>query len=235
MADPLLQRFWRAAMHNKRLKLASVALALLSWFIVHSIISHERLVRDVPVSIRTDEGWAVLDTAVQTVNILFRGSQEDLRRLEQSPARVEIDARKLAGGPHLIRLDSEHVLAAGGARPIYLDPPNVGFILDPQGEKRVTVRAAFQGDAMEGAQVTQIHCEPATVTLHGPRRRLAEIDSVTTVPIDLEGRSRPFRKTHVALVLSPDTWLANGAASNITVEVTIVERAVPPGTNRFSP
>lgn len=235
MGDPLLQRIWRAATHNKRLKLASVALALLSWFIVHSIISHERLIRDVPVSIRTDEGWAVLDAAVQAANILFRGSQEDLRLLEQSPIRIEIDARKLAGGPHLIRLDSAHVLAAGAARPIYLDPPNVGFVLDPQDEKRVMVKAVFQGETVEGAQVMQVRCEPATVILHGPRRRLAETDSVATTPIDLEGRSRPFRKTHVALVLLPDTWLANGTASNITVEVAIVERTVPPGSNRLTP
>jgi YbbR domain-containing protein len=235
MGDPLLQRIWRAATHNKRLKAASVALALLSWFIVHSIISHERLVREVPVSIRTDDGWAVLDVAVKSVNILFRGSQEDLRRLEQSPVRVEIDARRLAGGPHLLRLDTAHVLAAGAARPMYMDPPNVGFILDPQGEKRVAVRAAFQGEALEGVQMVQVRCDPATVMLHGPRRRLAEIEAVATVPIDLEGRSRPFRKTHVALVLSPDTWLANGTVSNITVEVTLAENVLPPGSNRLTP
>ncbi len=235
MANPFLQRFWHAAMQNKRIKVASVALALLSWFIVHAIISHERLVREVPVTVRTDEGWAVLDVSVKQVSILFRGSQEDLRRLEQSPVRVEIDARKLAGGPHLIRLDSEHVLAAGAARPIYLDPPNVGFVLDPQGEKRVAVKAVFQGEIVEGAQLTQVRCEPATITLHGPRRRLAGLDSIPTQPIDLEGRSRSFRKTHVALVPLPDTWVANGSMSNVTVEISLAERSVPPGTNPLSP
>jgi YbbR domain-containing protein len=118
---------------------------------------------------------------------------------------------------------------------MYMDPPNVGFILDPQGEKRVAVRAAFQGEALEGVQMVQVRCDPATVMLHGPRRRLAEIEAVATVPIDLEGRSRPFRKTHVALVLSPDTWLANGTVSNITVEVTLAENVLPPGSNRLTP
>ena len=224
MADPLHLRIWRAAMHNKRLKLASVALALVSWFVIHSIISHERLVRDVPVTIRTDEGWAMLDAGVKTVNILFRGSQEDLRVLELAPVRVEVDARKMSGGPQQVRLTAAQVPAAGTARIIYIDPPIVEFVLDQQGEKKVAIRADFQGNAVEEAEVTQINYEPATVTLHGSRRRLAEIDAVHTTPIDLEGRSRPFRKTHVALVLKPDTWLANGTASNVTVDVTIAER-----------
>jgi YbbR domain-containing protein len=224
MGDPLHLRIWRAVMHNKRLKLASVALALVSWFVIHSIISHERLVRDVPVTIRTDEGWAVLDAGVKTVNILFRGSQEDLRVLDLAPVRVEVDARKMNGGPQQVRLTAAQVPAAGTARIIYMDPPIVEFVLDQQGEKKVAVQADFQGNAVEEAEVTQIHYEPAAVTLHGARRRLAEIDAVHTMPIDLEGRSRPFRKTHVVLVLKPDTWLANGTASNVTVDVTIAER-----------
>lgn len=224
MADPLHLRIGRVLMHNKRLKLASVALALLSWFVIHSIISHERLVRDVPVSIRTDEGWAVLDAGVKTVDILFRGSQEDLRALETVPVRVELDARKMSGGAQHIRLTAAHVPAAGTARIIYISPPTLDFVLDPQGEKKVAVRADFQGNALEDAEVTQVRYEPASVTLHGPRRRLAEIGEVRTIPIDLEGRSRPFRKSHVALVLKPDTWLANGTVSNVTVDVTISER-----------
>lgn len=223
MADPLHQRFWHAATHNKRLKLASVVLALVSWVVIHSIISHERFVRDVPVNIRTDEGWAVLDAGVKTVNILFRGSQEDLRALELAPLRVEVDVRKMSGGQQQVRLTSAHVPAAGSARIIYFDPPQVEFVLDPQDKKPVAVQADFQGNEMEGAKVMQVNCEPATVMLHGPRRRLAELSAVHTVPIDLEGRSRPFRKAHVALVLKPDTWLANGTASNVTVDVTIAE------------
>jgi YbbR domain-containing protein len=224
MADPLHLRIGRAALHNKRLKLASVVLALVSWYVIHSIISHERLVRDVPVNIRTDEGWAVLDAGVKTVNILFRGSQEDLRALELVPVRVEVDVRKMSGGPQQLRLTAAQVPVAGAARIVFIDPPSVEFVLDQQGEKEVAVQADFQGNAVEDAEVTQVRYEPATITLHGPRRRLAEIDRVHTTPIDLEGRSRPFRKTHVALVLKTDTWLAAGTVSNVTVDVTIAER-----------
>ena len=224
MADPLHLRIGRAVLNNKRLKAASVGLALLSWFVIHSIISHERMVLGVPVTIRTDEGWAVLDAGVKTVNILFRGSQEDLRVLEMAPVRVEVDARKMVGGQQQVRLTAAHVPAAGTARIIYIDPPTVEFVLDQQSAKKVAVQADFQGNAVEEAEITQIRYEPATITLHGPLRRLAEIDRVLTTPIDLEGRSRPCHKTHVALVLKPDTWLATGTASNVTVDVTIAER-----------
>jgi len=122
-------------------------------------------------------------------------------------------------------LTASHVQAAGMARPIYIEPPGLTFVLDQQGEKRVAVKADFQGSPVEECEVTRVVCEPEQVVLHGPRRRLAEIEAVHTAPIDLEGRSRPFRKTHVPLALNRETWLNNGAASNVTVHVTIAERA----------
>lgn len=224
MAAPLFQRIIAAITNNKGPKLAALLLALVSWYAIHANISHERLIKDVPVTIRTDEGWAVLDAPVKSVNIQFRGSLDDLRLLEQAPIRVEVDARKMSSGLRQVRLTAAHVQATGAARPVYLDPPNVVFVLDQQGEKRITVKADFQGNPIEDYEMTRWVCMPAQVVLHGPRRRLAEMDVVHTVPIDLEGRSRPFRKTHVLLALNNETWLANGTASNVTVDVTIEER-----------
>jgi len=138
--------------------------------------------------------------------------------------RVEVDARKTKGGLQQVRLTAANVLAPGMARLVFVEPANLAFMLDQQGEKLVTVEADFQGNPVEEFEKTQVVCAPAQVLLHGPRRQLAELTAVRTAPIDLEGRSRPFRKTHVPLALAPDTWLANGTASNITVNVTIAER-----------
>ena len=224
MAEPVFQRIARAVANNKGLKAAALLLALVSWFLIHTNISHERLVKDVPVTIRAEEGWAVLDTSVPSVNVLFRGSLNDLRLLEQAPIRIEVDARKAGGGRRQVRLTASHVQAAGLARPIYIEPIEIAFVLDQQGEKRVTVKADFQGGPVEECEVTHVVCEPEQVVLHGPRRRLAEIEQVHTTPIDLEGRSRPFRKTHVPLALNSETWLNNGTASNVIVHITIAER-----------
>jgi len=225
MAESLFQRLLRAVINNKSFKLVALLLALVSWYLIHANISHERLIKAVPLTIRAEEGWAVLDASLQNVNILFRGSLEDLRLLEQAPVRLEVDARKLLGGWRQVRLTTANVLAAGAARPVYFDPPNLTFTLDQKGEKRLTVEAEFQGSPIQDFEVTRITYEPAEVIVHGPQRLLAGIESVRTTPIDLEDRSRPFRKTHVALMLPSDTWLANGTASNITVDVTIAERA----------
>jgi YbbR domain-containing protein len=225
MAEPIVQRGVRALAHNKGLKVVALVLALVSWFLIHTNISHERLVKDVPVTIRAEEGWAVLDVSAPSAQVLFRGSLNDLRLLEQAPIRLEVDARKASGGRQQVRLTASHVQAAGMARPIYIEPVEVAFVLDQQGEKRVVVKADFQGSPVEECEVTRVVCEPAHVVLHGPRRRLAEMESVHTAPIDLEGRSRPFRKTHVPLALNSATWLDNGTASNVTVHVTIAERA----------
>jgi len=225
MAETRFQQLLTALANNRGLKAAALLLALVSWYLIHADISHERLIKEVPVTIRAAEGWAALEASALSVNILFRGSVEDLRVLEQSPVRVEVDARKKTSGLQQVRLTAAHVLAAGSARPTFMDPPNVTFMLDQQGEKSLAVEAEFQGSPIQGFEVARITYEPSEVMLHGPQRLLVGVNSVRTMPIDLEDRSRPFRKTHVALTLPPDTWLANGTASNITVDVAIAEHA----------
>ena len=221
-----LKRLARVAANNRGIKLASLLAALIIWYAIRTAISHEALVKDVPLVIQVAEGWVAMDEKVKTADVLFRGAQEDIRRLDRSQIRLEVDLRAWKKpGPQLIRLDTRNVQSPGGARPVFVQPAEFAVTLDQEGEKRMPVKAEFQGSLLEDYEVTQAVCEPATVLLYGPRRRLDGMDLVHTTPIDLEGRSRSFRKTHVGLMLAGGTRMARGGSSNIAVAVAIEEHS----------
>lgn len=64
-------RVWQAVQHNKGTKLASLLLALICWYAIQAAISFEAVVTDVPLTVKVNEGWAVLDRSDKTVDVLF--------------------------------------------------------------------------------------------------------------------------------------------------------------------
>lgn len=220
---PVLSRLF---LHNKGAKIASVCVACVVWYIIQSIINYETVVPDVPLTIEVEPGWAILDRSPDTVDVLFRGSQDDIRKLSRDQVSVDVDVR---GQPFqstsTVRLDARNIKAPGAVRAVAVRPDEVTLRLDQEGEKQVAVKADLQGGPPEGYEVESVICTPASVVLYGPRQRLDEVETVRTLPIDLEGRTRSFRKLKMGIAQPGEAWAARIAPSNVTVEVTIVERS----------
>ncbi len=221
-----LERIRGLLLHNKGLKIASVVLAFVTWYAIRSVINFETVVSDIPITIQVNPGWAILDRSAQTVDVLFRGSQEDVRYLNRDQITVEADIRgKSFAGALNVKLLPKNVQAPGAVRAVLIWPDEVTLKLDQEGEKQVPVKADLQGAVPEGYEVDKVECTPASVLLQGPRQRLDEIESVRTAPIDLEDRVRSFKKMKM-MVLSPsENWVGRVNPSNVVVEITIVERS----------
>ncbi|MFH0954277.1 MAG: CdaR family protein [Verrucomicrobiota bacterium] len=213
-------------LNNKAAKAASLFLAVVTWYAIQAVISFETVVTDVPLTIQTDDGWAILDRSADSVDVVFRGSQEDVRRLDPDQIRVDVDIRgRSSKGSSTVKIRRENVRAPGAVRPVLIRPDIVTLRLDQEGEKQVAVKADLQAAPPEGYEMEQVVCTPASVTVYGPRQRLDDIDAVHTAPIDLEGRSRSFKKLKMPVIAPGETWAARIAPSNVAVEVVIVERS----------
>ena len=223
-----LERFKLPEMlaRNKGGKLVALGLAFITWYAIQTVINYESVVSDVPLNIELDDGWAILDRSARTVDILFRGSQEDVRFLNPEQVKATVDLRgHTEEGTQVIRLRPKNITAPGAARPIQVRPDEVTLRLDRESEKQVPVKADLQGAPPEGYEVERVICNPATVSLVGPRQRLDEVESLRTAPIDIEGRSRTFKKLKVAVQQPSETWVARMSPGHVAVEVSMIERA----------
>ncbi len=226
MADKSSNFLVRFIKHHAGWKLLSLLLAIVTWYAIQAVISFEAVVTDIPLNIRVKEGWAILDRSATAVDVRFRGSQDDIRFLSKDQVRVDVN---IEGQPFqdslAVKLLPSNIHAPGAVRPIMIRPDEVVLKLDQEGEKEVPVKVDFQGMPPEGVEVSQSICTPATITLMGPRQRLGEIKAVFTAAIDLEGRSRSFKKMNVPLVAPSETWMAHMKPDNVTVDVTMGEPA----------
>ena len=127
-------------------------------------------------------------------------------------------------GSREVPLGPRNVKVTGGARAVSVDPSDITLTLDREGERVVSVRADIVGNPPEGYEVEKVECTPASIRLQGPQGRLAGIESVSTVPIDLEGRLQSFGLTRT---ISPPsaTWSASMDPDRERIDVTLVERS----------
>jgi hypothetical protein len=216
----------RSAVRNNRgLKITAVVLAVVAWYAVREAISSEAMIKNVRLNVETDEGWAVLDQSVTDVDVLFRGSDNDLRYLnrEQITVTVDMRGRRSREGTVVMKIGPEHVKALTGARAIRVDPNEITLSIDREGDKEVPVKADVVGTPPEDFEVSKVVCTPATVVVHGPRQRLAAVETVRTEPIDLEGRLRSFQLNRTILPLG-ESWSARVVPDSVNVQVSIVQR-----------
>lgn len=218
---PTFIRFLR---NNSGLKLLALLLAIASWYGIRKITSNETLIKDVPLHITVDKGWAVLDQSVSDVDVLFSGTLVDLRNIDRNDIKLDLDRQgRTESGTTIVALTPKLVKGTGSARPIRIDPSEVRIIVDRESEKEVPVKADIVGSPPEGIEVSSIVCTPATAVISGPQQRLAEIDRVLSQPIDLEGRIVSFQLTKP--ILAPGgTWTARINPPSVRVEVNLVER-----------
>jgi YbbR domain-containing protein len=214
-----------AIRHNRGLKVAALAGAVVLWYAIREVTSFEAKVQGVQLDVLLDPGWAVLDRSIDEVDVLFRGSPSDIRYLNRDQIRVEVDLRgQSVAGSRDVRLGPRKVRAPGGVRAISVDPSEITLSLDREGAREVAVKADIVGNTPDGFEVESVVCTPGQVRLQGPEGRLAGIAEAKTGPIDLEGRLRSFTLTRT--VLSPsETWSARVEPDRVRVDVKIVERS----------
>ncbi len=211
---------------NKGIKLVALVLAITSWYAIRRVISHEKVVRDVPVNILLDEGWAVLDRSANSVDVLFGGSQGAIASLHSDDIRVVADMRgEASGGSVVVPLTPKHVQGAlGGVRAMQVRPAEITLSLDQEGYNQLPVKAQIVSEPPVGYEVGKVVTTPASARLYGSLQRIREVDALQTEPIDLKGRVTSF-EVRTPIASPSERWVARIEPDSALVNVTLVERS----------
>lgn len=228
MADRPVTPELRDRRTNRWLAVLSMVLASIAWYAIREAISFETVLRDVPVLVRPGDGLTVLEQSHDTADIRFRGARSDLAQLDAERTRVQVDVPAAApsekGARITLTLRPSHVRSPSGARAVRIEPDEISFSVDREGERLVPVKAEFQDVPPEGYEIGSITCAPAAVLLKGPLSKLQEVDVLRTMPIDLQGRVQSFRVR--GSVVPPAAFTgARVDPDRVMVEVGIVEHA----------
>lgn len=217
------QRVVGMVRHNWGLKSMALLMGLVSWYVIQDAISFEVVIPDVRLQFQVHEGMAILNQSASTVDVTFRGSQEDIQRLDPRRLQAIVDLEnEKSPRPKEITLTSDIIRGVRGPRVVALHPARVHVTLDQQAEKRVPVKGRTTGTPLLG-EVGAVVCEPSTVVLRGPAAKLRTTECLYTQPMDVDGRVESFAR-RVPLQPPGDNWVAQMDPAEVQVKVELTRK-----------
>ncbi len=141
----------------------------------------------------------------ESVTVRLRGTGKQILRLRYLRPAVTIGLGEVGPGTFQRTLGPADVPLEGTTGVTVLSvlaPEVLSLDVEPRGERRVRVIAAFDGDPQRGYTLGEPLVRPAQVRLSGPARWLALQDSVLTRPIAVAGR-RESLEVMQALAMLP--------------------------------
>jgi len=213
--------------------LLCVVLAFLAWQGIRSNIGFEVSVADIEVDVDVPEGWAVWDKSVSKVNILFRGSREDIRYLNNKQLRVVIPVPDPEQGKEMVVEFKSKFLenpTSANAKVIRFSPDKVVVKLDQEGEKLLPVKATVNGSLPEGLEIERMVCTPAIVRVTGAEHVLDGMENIHTLPVELKNRQSSFKESvqielpqSSRLSIDPE-WVTVEFALEVRSSTTVLEK-----------
>ena len=209
------------------LRVVSLAAAVLVWYAIRAATSNSTIVTDIPLPIQPPPYWSVVECSAKTIDVAFLGTRDDLRYLNRELIKATVDARTHDHNQSfVVSLGPANINAPGSARIDFIRPSILTVRLDREITKQVPVKVETQNLLPDGYEIEKVVVTPATVELSGPAQRLADIEAISTVPVDLDGRIRSINKRRLAL--APGEGMAEVVLnpSAVTLDLSIVERSV---------
>ncbi|HVM61799.1 MAG TPA: CdaR family protein [Verrucomicrobiae bacterium] len=182
--------------NDARLKLVSLVLAACTWFFVKGITSDWRLIEGVPLEVKARTGLTVLQTSASTINVVVRGTREDVRQVSRQDLSAVVDlTQDDRVGPILVKLTPKSIRHSRRVQVSEIDPPEVTVNVDQMIEREFPVQAQLVGDLPPGLATERVVTDPPKIRERGPRTLLDGMTAVSTLPIDVTGRRTSFRES----------------------------------------
>ncbi len=214
-----------AVVENWMLKLLALFLAALTVLGVRQITNHAEEFA-VPIVIKVEAGAAILNQDARTAYITCRGSDDDLRRVDERQLRAVV--RPALGGyagSERVPIGPKNIEGwLRGVQVVRVRPDVVTVSFDREVANDVAVaRPELVGTPMIGR--AEVDHEPKTVTLSGPRMKLADKKIVRTEPINVEGAVESFT-TQVKVLVEAEEGIYRVEPATVSARVTIVTESV---------
>jgi YbbR domain-containing protein len=164
-------------------------------------------------------GFTASDPVVDRTTVTVRGAQSLVARVAAAVARVSIDASG-------INVDSDVDLVAVDDRgdvvsPVNLEPSRVHVKIQVGEEllsRTVPVVPSMTGDLALGYSVRDVTINPLTVTVTGEASLISGLESITTAPVDIGGRSDDLA---VTVSLAPPAGVNVIGSTDVRVRVRV--------------
>lgn len=203
------------------LRLLALGLALGIWFsasVEDRLVSSERQV-EASVSYNRPRGFLILDS-IRTVNVRLLGSKNAIRQLNPNTVSVQVDLPRGEEGTVTINLSDEDILVPPGLEVVSIEPNTILVQMEREVTQRVPVIPRLVGQPARGAEVDEPEVFPNQVLVSGPASIVKDLESLTTRPVSLNGRTTTFEETVAVTVDNPLVQIVQPTTVSVRVPIT---------------
>jgi YbbR domain-containing protein len=174
-------------LENIPLKLVSLGLATMLWFVIAGEKTSEMGV-SAPLELQNfPKDLEVTGEPVDNVEVRLRASPGIIQRIGPGDVSAQLDLAGLQEGEHIVHLTDKSIRMPFGVKVVKITPSLLTLNLERTLQKVVPVRPRLVGRPGPGFEVGDVRADPAEVRIAGPRSRVQEVESAFTEPLSIEG------------------------------------------------
>ena len=210
-------------MKNLGLKIVSLLLAAVVWFVVSGPRRErvrERIVT-APISLVALRNDLVITTDIPgSVAVRVRGRSADLRALASQSLEVPVDLSWVdKAGEVAITLRSNAMNVPPDIEVVSIEPNKIRFRIEQLRQRAVTIRPFLVGDPPVGYMIGEASANPALALVSGPASQIVKLSEVATERIIMTGRTGTFVQNVAVVSDSPLVRVISPLTTQVTVPV----------------
>lgn len=187
-------RFLSVIINEWHLKIAALVCAVFTYFF-YDMISLEERYLTIPLEIKMSDTMVPSEAYPDVVKLTVRGKGENIYLFSDDDFRATADFSGYGEpGHYVVPIVVKPHRSAAFVSDVQIEPtPKVmNLTLDWQMTKQADVVPNFVGFPVSGYEIAEIQVIPSTVEISGPESVVSLIESVSTVPVSLDGYDRSF-------------------------------------------
>ena len=201
------------------LKVVSVVIAVLVWFMVASEESVERGLR-VPLEFQGFPAGLEIEGEPPTlVDVRVRGASSHVAQMTAGDVVAVLDLSAAGPGQRLFTMTPEQVRVPFGVEVVQVQPATIAMVFDRSESRELRVRAVWEGDPAPGFVVGRVTVDPAAVEVVGPAGALERTSEALTETISVAGIHETITKSVPVGFLDPALRLKTPRRASVMIEV----------------
>ncbi|MCM3881553.1 MAG: CdaR family protein [Vicinamibacterales bacterium] len=202
------------------LKIASVALAVLLWFMVSSQqAAVERGLR-IPLELQNlPTNLEMVEPPQETVDVRVRGAADLLGRLTSGDLVATVDLSAAQPGRRLFHMSTERVKAPFAVEVTQVSPSSIAIRFEPSATRVVRVQPTVEGEPAQGFIVGAITADPKVVEVVGPESALRRVEEVITEPLWVGSATAAVKSTVILGVAEQGVRVKTARSAVVSVAI----------------
>ncbi|XOF33128.1 MAG: YbbR-like domain-containing protein [Candidatus Electrothrix sp. YB6] len=224
MDKPTQHRISRKHCRDWMLKLFSLCLGVLVWFLVVGTDQMDMSIT-VPLEVlNLPKDLVIYNQYQKEVLVTLRGPRTIMQELRNRNTSVPVDLSKAKPDTIVLNTDRLAVPLPSGISILRIQPASITLSIDQLVEKQIPISAVTDGEVSDGYMLKNLTLAPDKILVSGPQKIVSREEELKTYLINLNGLSHSATFP-VHLDLTPDFMELIGETT-VVVKLTVAEKFV---------